>query len=92
MPSHCCNNVYIFFFMTVLTSEPEQQQQQHPSEDGVTKTNLVQAVAEKKQLLLKQDPSPAISITTTSAVATTGPSGVITQCMSSGHANDFKIL
>ena len=79
--------MYTFFFMTVLTSEPEQQQQQqHPSEDGVTKTNLVQAVAEKKQLLLKQDPSPAISITTTSAVATTGPSGVITQCMSSGHA------
>ena len=89
MPSHCCNNVYIFF-MTVLTSEPEQQQQQHPSEDGGTKTNLVQTVAEKKQLLqLKQDPSPAISITTTSAVATTGPSGVITQCMSSGHDQRF---
>ena len=88
MPSHCCNNVYISF-MTVLTSEPEQQQQQHPSEDGGTKTNLVQAVAEKKQLLLKQDPSPAISITTTSAVAPTGPSGVITQCMSSGHAQRF---
>ena len=67
------------FFITALPSEPELQQQKQLSED-VTKTNA----AEKH---LKQDPSPAISITTT--IATTGPSGIPSQCMSSGHFRDW---
>ena len=75
----CCNHVHIFFFITVLPSEPELQQQKQLSED-VTKTNA----AEKH---LKQDPSPAISITTT--IATTGPSGIPSQRMSSGHVRDW---
>ena len=55
-----------------------QQQQQHPSEEVVTKNSLV---ADKQ---LKQDSGPAISITT--ITTKTGPSGITTQCMSSGYA------
>merc|ERR1712223_1284894 len=58
---------------TVLPSKPELQKQKQLSED-VTKTNA----AEKH---LKQDPSPAISITTT--IATTGSSGIPSQSVTS---------